>query len=65
MEYFRVDLDSIVKVAQEQRGEVDFVAEPGAMEYRESLTMSKEDADYLENVVESLADDPDGFVGED
>jgi hypothetical protein len=64
-EYFRVDLDSIVQIAKKHRGEVEFVAEPDASEYRESLTMTDEDADYLESVVESLTDDPDALVGED
>lgn len=64
-EYFRTDLDSIVKVAQERVGEVEFAAAPEALQYRESLTMTDEDAEYVENVVQSLIDDENGFVAGD
>jgi len=64
-EYFQTDLDSIVKVAQERLGEVEFVAAPEALQYRESLTMTDEDANYVESVVQSLIDDEDGFVAEE
>jgi outer membrane murein-binding lipoprotein Lpp len=64
-EYFRVGLNSIVQIAEKYRGEVEYVADPGALEYRESLTMTDEDADYLESVIDSLTDGPDALAGED
>lgn len=64
-EYFRVDLNSIVEVAKKYQGEVEFAAEPDATEWRESLTMTDEDTDYLESVVESLTEDSDTITDED
>ena len=52
-EYFAVDLDTIIKAARDRHGEIDYVAEPEALEYRESLTV---DADDLVAVEEELAE---------
>jgi len=64
-EYFRADLDSIVKTVEEKQGEVEFVAEPDALQYRETLSMTDEDAEFVESVVQSVIDDDDGFAAEE
>lgn len=51
-EYFRVPFEMIRQVVEESRGEVKFVQEPEAAEYRQSLTMSAEDQAYIERVFE-------------
>ena len=63
-EYFRVDLETIRKVVEANHGVVDYVAEPAALDYRESISMKDEDYEFIERTVEplvgengSLADD--------
>ena len=62
-EYFRTDIDTIVHVIREHRGcEVEYVADAEAMEYNQSLSMSEEDADYIESVFEAVEDERDAVV---
>ena len=58
-EFFRADLEEIHKLVLENHGEVEYVAEPEALQYRESLEMSDEDFDYLSGQAESFAFDED------
>jgi hypothetical protein len=55
-EYFRVDLESIRKIVESNHGEVDYVAEPAALQYRESTNMSQEDYEFIEQTAESIMD---------
>lgn len=41
-EYFNVSLEAIMDAVQRHHGKVEYVAEPEALEYRESLTISPE-----------------------
>jgi hypothetical protein len=62
-EYFRTDLQTIVGVIRENRGcEVEYIADAEALEYNQSLSMSEEDADYIESVYESVEDERDAIV---
>lgn len=45
-EFFRADLDEIHRLVVENHGEVEYVADPEALEYRESIAMS--DAEFAE-----------------
>jgi hypothetical protein len=56
-EYFRVDLDAIRQAVEANHGEVEYVAEPEALEYRESLEMTDEDYDLVERAMGSASDD--------
>jgi len=56
-EFFRVDFDFIRKVVESQHGEVEYQAEPAALQYRETANMSNEDFDFIERTVESVAGD--------
>ena len=58
-EFFRVDFDWIRKIVESQNGEVEYHAEPEALQYRESMTMPEEDFDFIEHTVESIAGDAD------
>lgn len=49
-EYFRVSLEEIRDFVQANHGEVKYIADAEALEYRQSLTMSAEDQDYIEEV---------------
>ncbi len=48
-EYFRVDLETIVKFVKHHHGHVDYIAEAEALEYRETVTISPEDLVELES----------------
>lgn len=56
-EYFRADLNSIVEIVKAHHGQVEYVADPTAFEYRESLRMSDEDAEFVEQVFEEAEPD--------
>lgn len=56
-EFFRVDLEAIRQIVVQNHGEVEYVADPEALEYRQSLTMSDEDEEYIESVYDELEDD--------
>ena len=61
-EYFRVDLDTILATIREVHGKIEYVAEPEALQYRESLDVSPEEVVELEQEMEDLGvsiDDPE------
>jgi hypothetical protein len=64
-EFFRIDFDSIRKVAELQHGKVDYHAEPEALQYRESMTMPDEDFEFIERTVESVVGDADAALGDE
>ena len=49
-EFFRVELEDIRKIVEEHHGQVEYVADAEALEYRQSIDMSDEDQEYLEDV---------------
>jgi hypothetical protein len=51
-EFFRLDLAEIRAFVEANHGKVEFVAEPNAAEYRQSITMSDQDSEYIERVFE-------------
>lgn len=51
-EFFRADLDSIRMIVEANHGVVDYVAEPDAFEYRESLSMGEDDYEFIERTLE-------------
>jgi hypothetical protein len=58
-EFFRVDFSQIQDIVVEQHGDVDFIAEPEAIQYRESLDMSDDDEQFVEEVMHAVMDDDD------
>lgn len=46
-EFFRVDLETIHRLVEENHGEVEYVAEPEALQYRETLEMTDDDFAYV------------------
>jgi hypothetical protein len=64
-EFFRVDLESIRRFVEANHGQVDFVADPAASEYRESLAMTDEDYAFIEQTAESVADEENVDLGGD
>jgi hypothetical protein len=56
-EFLRVDFDLVRKIVASQHGEVEYHAEPEALQYRESISMPDEDFDFIEHTVKSVAGD--------
>jgi hypothetical protein len=56
-EYFRVDLETIRDFVVQNHGEVEYVADAEALEYRQSIEMSDDDSDYIEQVYEEASDE--------
>jgi hypothetical protein len=56
-EFFRTDIEEIIRIVREHHGEVQYVADAEAMEYRQSLAMSEEDAEFIEEVYEEAGED--------
>lgn len=55
-EFFKTDLDSIRKIVEQNHGNVEYTAKPEALEYRQGLEMSGEDAEYIESVYNAMSD---------
>lgn len=58
-EFFRSDLNRIVEVVKSQRGEIEYVADAEALEYRQSLETSVEDQQFIDQVFEGAGFDHD------
>jgi len=56
-EYFRIDFDTLRQAVQQHHGDVDYVAEPEALQFRETLEMSDEDQEFIEETVQAVFDD--------
>lgn len=56
-EFFRTTFEAILKVVQEHEGEVEYTADVEALEYRQSISMSNEDAEFIEGVYGKFEDD--------
>ena len=64
-EFFRSDIEAIRKVVETNHGEVQYVADSEALEYRQSVSMSDEDSEYLESIHDSLKEDDEAATAED
>lgn len=53
-EFFQVELNVILDTVRQHHGHIDYVAEPEALQYRESLEISPESLMELETELESL-----------
>jgi hypothetical protein len=62
-EFFKSDIETIVKLVKENHGEVEYVADAEALQYRQSLSMSDEDLEFIEHVFDEI--DNDGEAVED
>jgi hypothetical protein len=53
-EFFRATMGEIAAVVREHQGEVSYIVDAEALQYRQSLEMSSEDQEYIERVFEEL-----------
>lgn len=57
-EFFRADIEAIREVVKQHHGcDVKFVADPEALEYRQSQSMKPEDAEFIEHVFEEAEEE--------
>ena len=61
-EFFRVDIEAIQSVAAMHHGKVDYVIDPEALQYRETLEMPDEDYEFIEGAAQSLSEDEDAAI---
>lgn len=59
-EFFKTTIDSIATVVRGNHGEVEYVADAEALEYRQSMEISEEDQDFLESTFNQLSRDTSG-----
>ncbi len=55
-EFFRSQVDEIRKIVEAHHGAVEYVADPEALEYNQSLGMSDEDVEFVESVYDRAED---------
>ncbi len=53
-EFFRTDIETVNRIVVDHHGEVEYVADAEALEYRQSVAMSDEDEEFIESVYEKL-----------
>ena len=56
-EFYKTDIEEIHRIVQENHGEVQYVADPEALEYHQSLAMSDEDSEFIEAVYDAVEDE--------
>ncbi len=64
-EYFRTDLEAICSIVRANHGEVEYVVDAEALEYRQTLTMTDEDQEYLEALYENVSGGKEAGADED
>ncbi len=60
-EYFKVDLETILGAFRKNHGHIDYVADPEALEYRESMTISPEELIEVEAELLEIGADIEDF----
>ena len=63
-EFFKVDIETIVRIVNENHGEVRYVADAEALQYRQSLEISDEDIEFIESVYTDVEDEDAAFADE-
>lgn len=56
-EFFRIDIEDLKRVVEANCGTVEFTADAAALEYRQSLTMTDEDAAFVSEVYDRVGED--------
>jgi len=64
-EFFRTDFEAIRAIVEEHHGQVQYVADPEALKYRQSLAISEEDEEFIEQVYEGLDGEKKTFAEEE
>ena len=56
-EFFKVDIETICQFVKAHHGEVEYVADAEALQYRQSLAMSDEDQEFIESTFDEREED--------
>ena len=62
-EFFKTNIEAIFQVVNEHHGEVQYVVDAEALQYRQSISMTVEDEEFIEHVYDEL--DEENGVSED
>lgn len=58
-EFFRTDIERIRTIVEEYHGKVEYVATAEALQYRQSLTISDEDQEFIDKTFDEATDEED------
>lgn len=61
-EFFKVDIETVARIVEENLGEVRYVADAEALQYRQSLEMTDEDSEFIESVYDTIEDEDAAFA---
>ena len=64
-EFFKADIEAIRQIVEENHGEVSYVADAEALQYRESLHISDEDFQFIEGAYEAMKHEEEEAVTDD
>ncbi|MCA9092852.1 MAG: GIY-YIG nuclease family protein [Planctomycetaceae bacterium] len=53
-EFFKTSVEEIAQIVKENHGEIDYVVDAEALQYRQSLELTDDDVDYIEHVYDEL-----------
>lgn len=63
-EFFKADIETIFQIVKEHHGEIEYVVDAEAIQYRQSISMSDEDQEFIESVYDDLDEENEVAVGE-
>jgi hypothetical protein len=63
-EFFRTDVQAIYEVVRQHHGEVEYVADAEALQYRQSLSMSDDDQEFIEDLYNQLDEGEEDVIVE-
>lgn len=61
-EFFRSDIEAIREIVEQHHGEVRYIADAEALEFRQSMTMTDDDQEFIEEIY-NAADEESGATG--
>jgi hypothetical protein len=61
-EYFKTDIQTIIQLVKEHHGEVEYIADAEALQYRQSMSMTDEDQAFIEGVFADEEEDEEALV---
>jgi DNA repair exonuclease SbcCD ATPase subunit len=61
-EFFKTDVATIARIVKEHHGDIQYLADAEALQYRQSLEMSNDDHEFVESVYAGLEEDGDGVI---
>lgn len=56
-EFFKTEISAIIDIVNSHHGEVQYLADAEALEYRQSIDMSEDDGEYIDSVYDRIEDD--------